>query len=114
MTNIVDHTFVSSSLPKYLQPLATEFEKPVGYMFESDEQTERFAAGCAEAVDEVAGRRKSPLRCTHTRTQRGGSITVERADLADTCYLRLTYLRVKGHLEVTKDNRQLLLHPYMQ
>lgn len=111
MVNIVDYVFISSSIPKYLQPIGAEFGKAKGYAFENDELLERFVRGCQQEVDRLSRTKKSVLTCTHTVSDTGGNIVIGKADMLSTDYLRLSYLKFKGHLQVTKDNLHLVCEP---
>lgn len=112
MVNVVDYVFVSSNLPKYLLPLSVEIGKAKGYAFENDELLERFIHGCQEEVSRLSQTKKSILTCNHTASDSGGSIVIGKADMMSSDFLRLSYLKLKGHLQVSRDNCHLVCEPF--
>ncbi len=107
MTIVITNIFTSPKCPKYLQPIGVEFAKGVRYAFTEESELARFADGCRQQVKALASTRKASVRFDHVDTLDGGSIIIGKNDLQTCDYLRMSYIKVRGHVHVSKDGQKL-------
>lgn len=114
MILVVDSIFISSNCPKSLEVLAVEVRKTIHHAFEDKETLERFEKGIETIVKEVSSRRSTPLKVFHTRFEEGGTITIRRADVDDSGYIRLHYFRLEGHIHVSQDGLTVYQQQFLE
>lgn len=107
MTSVVTNIFISPKCPKYLQPIGEEFRKAQNYAFADDETLGRFADGCRCLVQQLSMSRKSPVRFDHTDHEDGGCLVIGKVDIQTCDYLRMSYMKVRGHVHVSKDGMKI-------
>ena len=101
MINVVNSIFISSQCPKYLQPLCAEVRKTLHYEFEDGERMERFVNGCRSFVGRVSAQKNAKLAFYHNKSEDGGTITVGKCSEGYSDFIRISYFKLRGRLEVS-------------
>ena len=117
MTHIIVTNFFAraSNSPKYVQPIGEQMRKAAYHAFESEEEFTRYLEGLEKWVKEINGKHHVSLSLNHTTFENYGEVVIYRqksAGYGD--LLRLTYIRLQGHVVVGIDGRTLRQLPFIK
>lgn len=107
MISVVTNIFISPKCPKYLLQIGEEFKKAINYAFVDEEALTRFADGCRSLVQQLSKQKKSSVRFDLMDHEDGGCLIIGKVDLQTCDYLRMSYVKVRGHVHVSKDGTKL-------
>ena len=113
---IVTNCFVrASNGPKYVQPIREQMGKAAYHAFESEEEFTRYLKGLREWVKETNEKHHASLALNHSTFENYGEVAICRQKSAGHGdLLRLTYIRLKGHVVVGRDGRTLRRFPFIK
>ena len=113
MIIVVSKIHVSSSCPRYLQPVGVEMRKALYYAFESEEELHRYCSGLEHWVKELNEGRSSNLGFSLKESESGGEITIfRRSGFSD--LLKMDYIFLRGHFMVGKDGRHIYPQEFLK
>lgn len=101
MIYVINDIFISRQCPKYLQPLCTEVRKTLHYEFEDEEHLQRFVNGCRSFVGSVSASKNARLAFYYHTSDDGGSINIGKSGNGYSDFIRLSYFKLCGRLEVS-------------
>lgn len=116
MTSIIVTNFFAraSNSPKYVHPIGEQMRKAENYAFESEEEFNRYLEGLEKWTKEINEKQRVRLTLNHITHDNHGEVVIYRqgqsgyGDL-----LRLTYIRLQGHVCVGIDGRTLRQLPFL-
>lgn len=116
MIHIIVTSFTrASNSPKYVQPLGEQMRKATYHAFESEEEFIRYLDGVQKWVNEINGEHHVSLSLDHVTFANYGVVIINRQKPAGYCVLlRLTYIRLQGHVVVGIDGRTLRQFPFIK
>lgn len=117
MTHIIVTNFFAraSNNPKYVQPISEQMCKAANHAFESEEEFNRYLDGLQKWIKEINEKHHASLTLNHVTHEHHGEVVIYRqhssgyGDL-----LRLSYLRLQGHVVVGIDGRILCQLPFIK
>lgn len=112
---IVTNVFVrASNSPKYLQPIAEQMGKAAYHAFESEEEFERYLAGLQKWIKETNERHSVQIVLNHVKHAENGEVALYRHSSGYGDLIRLTYIRLQGHIVVGLNGWTLRQMPFIK
>lgn len=107
MVYVITNSFVGSGCPKFLEQISQEITDICHYAFEDEDNLTRYLTGLEKRVEELARQKNSAIRFSHTTTEEGGTVTINRNVMGYSDYIRFSYIKVKGHVYTSPENMSI-------